>query len=103
MTEAGGTTTLSPITNVGDYQFYEILNDSVSDGETITIPSAAPFWTSDKIVIHGALNETSGAQLSGASLSVQYSESNLQFTFNEGGASDDAIRVFFYRVGVPNQ
>jgi len=96
MAEAGGTTTANYITNVGSYSLYEVINDSVDDGETITLSlTATPeVTTSSKIVIVGVYNETTENQIT--SCTASYAKSTRAFTFSEGSASDDVVRILFY-------
>lgn len=99
MTEAGGTTTLNQVANVGSYTLWKISNSSVSEGETITLPAACPITAGVQVCIVGALEETAESQL-GSVLSISYSETNTQFTADVvvGAATftDKAVDILFY-------
>jgi len=96
MTEAGGTTTVRHLANVGYYGLYEISNDSCDDAETITVPttSVPEISTTSQVIVVGVLNETTENQMPACSAS--YSESGRQFTFHESGASSDVVDILFY-------
>lgn len=97
MTEAGGTTTFKALTNVGPYQEFELKNDSVDDGETITIPTTASYIAAeDQIYIIGVMNEDTEVQF--PQCSASYDETNRRFTFYEGSASGDTVRILFRRI-----
>lgn len=101
MADAGGTTTLELISNVGQYPLYKIKNTSVDDGETIPLdgPANSPVKAEDKVIIVGALNETDEKQGAGATLSVEYDETAMHFTVTESGITDDIVSILFYYVG----
>ena len=98
MTDAGGTTTLKQIGNVGEFMLYEIKNTSWDSTETIPFdgPSNSPVTAEDKVIIIGALNETTEAQAADGTLTVAYDETAMHFTATESGAADDVIVIWFY-------
>ena len=78
----------------GEYSLYE-LKATVSNGETITIPSTATQITTSSVVqVVGVNNITDGTSAGVAS--VAYSDSARQFTVTDAGASDDDVRILFY-------
>lgn len=97
MADAGGTTTLTTISNVGEYTIYKLSNSSVDSGETIPFdgPSNSPVSAEDKVVILGGVNETTEKQLGGASATCEYDETAMHFTWTESGAADDVVSIYF--------
>jgi hypothetical protein len=97
MADAGGTTTLKQIANVGEYMMYEITNTSVDTGETIPFdgPSNSPVKAEDQVIILGALNETTESQAAGGDITVEYDETDMHFTVTEGGIADDVVTIVF--------
>ena len=93
MTEATSIT-LRMIHNVGDYTLYE-LKATVTNAETITIPTAATqITTATRVQVVGTNNITDGKD-SGV-VSVVYDDGNRRFTITDAGASDDDVRILFY-------
>jgi hypothetical protein len=97
MADAGGTTTLKQIMNVGEYTMYEISNDSVDSTETIPFdgPSNSPVKAEDQVIILGATNETTETQAADGTLTVAYDETNMHFTVTESNAADDTVTIVF--------
>lgn len=99
MVEAGGTTTLKRIANVGEYELYEIKNDSWDSTETITIPTTATQIPAEsKVVIIGATNETTESTMGDGVIVVAYNETTQAFSATEAGAASDVLRILFYVV-----
>lgn len=100
MADAGGTTTLELISNVGQYPLYMIRNDDVDSTETIPLDSVADFVSAeDKVMVVGALNETTESQAADGTLTVAYDETAMHFTVTESGITGDAVQIFFYYLG----
>lgn len=97
MADAGGTTTLKQVMNVGQYMMFEISNDSVDSGETIPFdgPSNSPVSAEDQVIILGGLNEDTEEAIGGGTATVAYDETNMHFTWTETGASDDTVTIVF--------
>jgi len=97
MTDAGGTTTFEVIGNVGNFMLCKVSNDSVDDGETIPLdgPSNSPIVAEDQVLILGGLNETTEKQIAGATLSVEYDETEMHFTVTESSITDDVVTILF--------
>ena len=97
-TEAGGTTTLKLVSNAGPFPLYMIKNDSIDTAEGVSLPSTAPFTTSSKIVIVGALNADTESQLADGEMTIEYVAADKQFVLTESGASGDTVRILFHLV-----
>lgn len=97
MTDAGGTTTLTQLSNVGPYMVYALKNTSVDSGETIPFdgPSNSPVVAEDKVVILGAENQTTEASLNSSGMTVAYDETNMHFTYTDAGTTDDVVVIVF--------
>ena len=96
MTAAGGTTTLKRVHTEGEYTVYEISNSDCDSTETITIPTAnAQITTSSKVMIVGAMNETTEKQHGDGTLVVAYAAASRAFTPTESGATEDVITIRF--------
>jgi len=86
--------TLERIATQGEKTLYE-LKATVSNGETVTIPTTATEITASSVVqVIGVNNITDGTDAGVAS--VAYSDTNRQFTVTDAGASDDDVRILFY-------
>ena len=97
MVDAGGTTTLTKITNVGPYMLMKLSNDSWDSTETIPLDiTDSPVAAEDQVLIVGALNETTESQLGGSALTVEYDETAMHFTGTESGATADVLSIWFY-------
>jgi len=97
MVDAGGTTTLVKLADVGQMMLFAITNDDVDSTETIPFdgPSNSPVQAEDQVFILGALNQTTEKQLGGAALTVEYDETAMHFTPTETGATADVITIVF--------
>ena len=86
--------TLRMIRNDGDYTLYE-LKATVTDGETITIPTRhTQITTATRVQVVGSNNIEDGTD-SGV-VSVVYDDGNRQFTVTDTGAADSDVRIMFY-------
>ena len=100
MTDAGGTTTLTRLADIGQVSLWRIRNTSVSTGETIPLDiTGSPFAAEDQVIILGAQNDDSEEQVSGTTLVVAYDETNKHFTVTESGVTDKQIDIVFMSMG----
>jgi len=97
MVDAGGTTTLTQLSNEGPYMKFIIENDSVDNGETIPFdgPANSPVVAEDRVIILGGCNFTQETQVQGATTTVEYDETAMHFTVTDASASSSAVAIVF--------
>lgn len=97
MTDAGGTSTLTKIGDLGQITLWRLRNTSVDDTETMPLDiTGHPFHAESQIIVVGGLSDTSEKQVSGNDLTVEYDETNMHFTIGESGLSGKQVDIYFF-------
>lgn len=101
MTDAGGTNKVIQLSNCGSYMLYMVYNTEVSNGETIPIDGTdgvPGIQAEDKVFILSGANLTDETQIGGATVTCEYGETEMHFTWTDAGASDDDVAIVFMYV-----